>query len=71
LVVISVCLLVVHVAVPDFAAGAMENWGLIIYRETALLYDAATASAANKQRVAVVVTHELAHMVSKLPCLFL
>lgn len=51
------------VAVPDFSAGAMENWGLILYRETALLYDPAENSAANKQRVAVVVSHELAHQV--------
>ncbi|PIK55589.1 putative aminopeptidase N isoform X2 [Apostichopus japonicus] len=49
------------VAVPDFSAGAMENWGLIIYRETALLYNPEENSAANKQRVAVVVSHELAH----------
>ncbi|KAJ8035810.1 Aminopeptidase N [Holothuria leucospilota] len=49
------------VAVPDFSAGAMENWGLIIYRETALLFDPMQNSAANKQRVAVVVSHELAH----------
>ncbi|ELU00955.1 hypothetical protein CAPTEDRAFT_209320 [Capitella teleta] len=59
---LSLILSASHVAVPDFAAGAMENWGLIIYRETALLFDPLTASAANKQRVAVVVTHELAHM---------
>ena len=51
------------IAVPDFAAGAMENWGLIIYRETALLYDPAVSAASNKQRVAVVVSHELAHQV--------
>lgn len=51
------------VAVPDFSAGAMENWGLIIYRETALLYNPEENSAANKQRVAVVVSHELAHQV--------
>ena len=51
------------VAVPDFAAGAMENWGLILYRETAMLYDPDVSSEANKQRVAVVVTHELAHQV--------
>ncbi|XP_054751967.2 aminopeptidase N-like isoform X2 [Lytechinus pictus] len=49
------------IAVPDFSAGAMENWGLIIYRETALLYDDKVNSASNKQRVAVVVSHELAH----------
>ncbi|XP_042874237.1 aminopeptidase N-like [Penaeus japonicus] len=49
------------IAVPDFAAGAMENWGLILYRETAMLYDPSVSSASNKQRVAVVVVHELAH----------
>ena len=38
-----------------------ENWGLITFRETALLVDEATASATNVQRVAVVVAHELAH----------
>ena len=41
----------------------MENWGCIIYRETALLYDPQASTAANKQRVAVVIGHELAHMV--------
>ena len=50
-------------AVPDFAAGAMENWGLILYRETALLYKPGVSSEANKQRVAAVISHELAHMV--------
>ncbi len=49
------------VALPDFAAGAMENWGLVTYRETALLLDPAQTSLANKQRVAEVVAHELAH----------
>ncbi|KAF5186168.1 Aminopeptidase [Thalictrum thalictroides] len=49
------------VAIPDFAAGAMENYGLVTYRETALLYDDQHSAAANKQRVAVVVAHELAH----------
>lgn len=52
------------IAIPDFAAGAMENWGLITYRETALLYDPKVASAANMERVAVVVAHELAHQVA-------
>ena len=51
------------IAVPDFAAGAMENWGLIIYRETAMLYEPGQSSEGNKQRVAVVVSHELAHQV--------
>merc|ERR1719516_866106 len=49
------------IAIPDFGAGAMENWGLITYRETALLYKDGVSSAANKQRIAVVVSHELAH----------
>lgn len=49
------------IALPDFNAGAMENWGLITYRETAMLYDETSSSVANKQRVAVVVAHELAH----------
>lgn len=39
------------VAIPDFAAGAMENYGLITYQETALLYDDKHSSAANKQWV--------------------
>ena len=49
------------IALPDFNAGAMENWGLITYRETAMLYDEKSSSIANKQRVATVVAHELAH----------
>ncbi|XP_077997476.1 puromycin-sensitive aminopeptidase-like [Glandiceps talaboti] len=49
------------IAIPDFAAGAMENWGLITYRETALLVDPKNSSAMAKQWVALVVGHELAH----------
>eukprot|EP00053_Salpingoeca_punica_P019549 m.199128 g.199128 ORF g.199128 m.199128 type:complete len:979 (-) comp17679_c0_seq10:5508-8444(-) len=49
------------VAIPDFAAGAMENWGLVTYRETALLYDPVESSSINRQRVEVVVAHELGH----------
>ncbi|XP_039030365.1 aminopeptidase M1-like [Hibiscus syriacus] len=49
------------VAIPDFAAGAMENYGLVTYRETALLLDDHHSAAANRQRVATVVAHELAH----------
>ncbi|XP_059454325.1 aminopeptidase M1-like [Corylus avellana] len=49
------------VAIPDFAFGAMENYGLVTYRETALLYDDQHSAASNKQRVVIVVAHELAH----------
>merc|ERR1719273_900040 len=49
------------IAIPDFAAGAMENWGLITYRETALLYKEGVSAASNRQRIAIVVSHELAH----------
>lgn len=48
-------------AIPDFAAGAMENWGCITYREAALLIDEENSSNAMKLRVAMVVAHELAH----------
>jgi len=49
------------VAVPDFSAGAMENWGLVTYRVVDLLLDEKTSGASMKQRVAEVVQHELAH----------
>ncbi|KIW94428.1 uncharacterized protein Z519_04404 [Cladophialophora bantiana CBS 173.52] len=49
------------VAIPDFAAGAMENWGLVTYRVVDLLFDEKSAGAATKERVAEVVQHELAH----------
>jgi puromycin-sensitive aminopeptidase len=49
-------------AIPDFAAGAMENLGAITFRETALLVDEHAASHAELQRVADVVAHENAHM---------
>jgi len=50
-----------QLGLPDFEAGAMENAGLVTYREVALLLDPATASLAQRKRVAEVVTHELAH----------
>ncbi|XP_043371287.1 endoplasmic reticulum aminopeptidase 2-like isoform X3 [Dermochelys coriacea] len=49
------------VAIPDFQSGAMENWGLITYRETSLLYDPKTSSAFDKLWVTKVIGHELAH----------
>lgn len=48
------------VAIPDFAAGAMENWGLVTYRVVDVLIDQ-SSTAAQKQRVAETVQHELAH----------
>ena len=51
-----------HIAVPDFAAGAMENWGAITYREAALLFDETSSSANTKQRIAEIIAHEMAHM---------
>jgi aminopeptidase N len=50
------------VAIPDFAAGAMENLGCITFRDTALLVNPAEAARAELERVADVVAHELAHM---------
>ena len=49
-------------AIPDFAAGAMENLGAVTFRETALLVDEAAASHGELERVADVVAHEIAHM---------
>ncbi len=49
------------VALPDFAAGAMENWGLITYREQGMLLDPANTSIQGQQYIAMVVGHELAH----------
>lgn len=49
-------------AIPDFSAGAMENWGLLTYRERALLYDENESSISSKQSIAGVIAHEQAHM---------
>ncbi|XP_069952146.1 aminopeptidase N [Cherax quadricarinatus] len=49
------------IAIPAFTGGSMENWGLIIYSESSLLYDPAVSSAADKQHVTVIISHELAH----------
>ncbi|MCY4490368.1 MAG: M1 family metallopeptidase [Thaumarchaeota archaeon] len=49
------------IAVPDFAAGAMENWGAITFRETILLYDPRTSSTRTRQFIAEVISHEIAH----------
>ncbi|CAH0554039.1 unnamed protein product [Brassicogethes aeneus] len=49
------------VAISDFSAGAMENWGLITYREALLLYDPKVTSKSSQHRIASVIAHELAH----------
>nr|XP_045613537.1 aminopeptidase N-like [Procambarus clarkii] len=48
-------------SVPDFKFSGMENWGLILYRETALLYDPLKSSVDNKQSLGYVLAHEIAH----------
>lgn len=50
-----------QVALPDFSSGAMENWGLVTYRETALLADPTTTTVASKHYIATVISHELSH----------
>ena len=50
-----------QLALPDFSAGAMENWGLVTYREAYLLLDPDNTALDTKQVVATVITHELAH----------
>ena len=52
------------IALPEFPSGAMENWGLIGFRETSLLYSNKTSSASSKQNIALTIAHELAHFVS-------
>ncbi len=49
------------IAIPDFASGAMENWGAITFREVALLFDKKTSSTATKQIIAEIISHEIAH----------
>ena len=49
-----------HVALPDFSSAAMENWGIITYRESCLLADTSTGPS-NRHMIASVIAHELAH----------
>lgn len=53
-----------QIGLPDFNAGAMENWGLVTYRENSLLFDPDSSSSSNKERVVTVIAHELAHQVA-------
>jgi aminopeptidase N len=50
-----------HVAVPDFSSGAMENWGLITYRERVLLVHPGDTSQSVREYVALVIAHETSH----------
>ncbi|WUR03657.1 endoplasmic reticulum aminopeptidase 1 [Vairimorpha necatrix] len=50
------------VAIPEFAMGAMENWGLVTFRKTSLLFNPKTDAVASKLNVIETVCHELAHM---------
>lgn len=49
------------IAIPDFASGAMENWGLITYRESNLLCNPKETSLISKEYIGIVIAHELAH----------
>ncbi|RWS08189.1 Aminopeptidase N precursor-like protein [Dinothrombium tinctorium] len=49
------------IAIPDFGAGAMENWGLITFRTTAILFNEETSGSEIQEQVAIVISHELAH----------
>ncbi|EDV92817.1 membrane alanyl aminopeptidase [Drosophila grimshawi] len=49
-------------AIPDFSAGAMENWGLLTYRERSLLVDESATTLSSQQSIAVLVAHEQTHM---------
>lgn len=55
------------VAIPDFDAGAMENWGLITYRESLLLANNGSSSSTSRQKLVEVMAHELAHQVWFVP----
>ena len=49
------------IAIPDLSFGAMENWGLVTYRLDTMLYDPVVSATNNKERIAGIVSHELAH----------
>jgi tricorn protease interacting factor F2/3 len=49
------------IAVPDFAFGAMENWGAITFRENLLLYNPEITSAEQEERICEVIAHEIVH----------
>jgi len=50
------------IPIPDFISGAMENWGLVTFRETKVLFNESISSIDDEEAIAFVVAHELAHM---------
>lgn len=52
-----------QIALPEFLSGAMENWGLVTYRERYLMWDRIKSSITDKQSVAAVIAHEMVHQV--------
>lgn len=55
-------------AVPDFLAGAMEDWGLVSFRSSYLMYEENLVTVDQKKMVTLVIAHELAHQVSLFSC---
>lgn len=53
------------IAVPEFYYGAMENWGLIIYKETRMLYHPEENTVIDKIKTTQIIAHEIAHQVSE------
>ena len=51
------------VAIPDFSSGAMENWGLITFRMSNIVYDPITSSQASREHIASDIAHEMTHQV--------
>jgi len=50
------------IPIQDFSAGAMENWGLVTFQETRVLYNESNTSIDDQENIAFTVAHELAHM---------
>ena len=50
-----------HVGVPDFFAGAMENWGIVVYRNQYLMFNGQTDSFKKKKRICEIIYHEVSH----------
>lgn len=58
-----------QIALPDLAPAAMENWGLVTYQEGSLLYEEGVSSLLEKEWIATLIAHELAHQARTLSIL--